>query len=744
MTVTTIARSETDSITERLFGDATVVVVPIWNASDETIRCVESLNRHTDVAVPFLLIDDCGEDRRSLDVVHSFFSDHPRQIVIIDMEVNSGFVVACNTAFELTNGDLALVNSDVVVGPEWFSRLQQAAKSSSDIATASALTNYGTILSVPHRNSPNQRVENGISVDDAATRVAASSRRLYPRIPVAVGHCMFINRIALNIAGGFDNIFGRGYGEEVDFSNRLRRIGLRHVCADDVFVFHKGSASFGEKDSPQKQANDARINTIYTWYEPFVRSYAENSYSPLAQAILIASLSLRDPRIAIDATSLGKFWAGTQQNVFNLLLSLARVRPDLEITALVRPNLPDRVVENLKRPGNITLEAVERIDLDQDLRFDLVYRPNQINNATELTWIKRIALRAVVCQLDLISYHNASYHATPDEWMNYRDLTHLTLASVDGATWISNFALRDSQNQGLGSSLRTDCVTYMGVDHQPLEKSYEAKRPRGAPDDGIPFILQLGVAYHHKNRVFSLKVLRHLLDQGWNGRLILASAMPVGGSSYGTEAEIHLQDPRLRHHLIELGEVTENERNWLVSQASLALYPSVAEGFGLLPFEFALDGLTTLSSRVTSLEEIIPADIVHIERFDPRETATQILRLLNDDRARAELASALTTKAGEFSWTAAAEKTWSLFDEVLRQPRNPTHAVNGARLVTELFDHRPKYKNPKKAKRVEGVDSTVGKLSLNPLKKFLIPDGSQRQNFARAMINRIRRRGLTY
>lgn len=743
MSVKTLTRSEINGKIDELLG-SDVVVVPIWNAAEETIRCVESISRHTDLKTPFLFIDDCGDDRRSIETIHSFFGNNQRQVIIVDMEVNHGFVGACNLAFELTNGDVAVVNSDVVVGPEWFERLQTAAKSSSDIATASALTNSGTILSVPHRNSPVPRIEEGISVDEAATKIASSSQRLYPRIPVAVGHCMYINRFALNVAGGFDTAFGMGYGEEVDFSNRLRNLGLRHIAADDVFVFHKGSASFGEDSSPQKIQNDAQVLARYPWYDPFIHSVVRDHHSVLAQAILVASLALRPPRIAVDATSLGKFWAGTQQNVFNLLLALSRARPELEIFALVTPNLPSQVAERLKEPGNITLEITTRPDLDEHLRFDLVYRPNQINNGAELLWLKRIALRAVVCQLDLISYHNASYHESPDDWLRYRDLTQLTLASVDGATWISKFALQDAHAQGLGFSLRADCVTYMGVDHQFLEESGKAKRPSQIPDDEIPFILQLGVAYHHKNRAFSLQVLGHLLNHGWRGKLVLASAMPMRGYSYEAEAALHLRDPRLRDHIIELGELSEAERNWLVSNATLALYPSLAEGFGLLPFEFARQGLATLSSRLTSLGEIIPADIEHIEQFDASETADQVLRLLENEEDREKLIASLAIRAEEFTWAAAAEKTWSLFDEVLRQPRNRIHAVHGDRLVTELFDHRPRYSSPKKAKRIKSIDSAVAKARSNPLKRIIIPDGSNRQKWARSAINSLRRKGLSY
>ena len=113
------------------------------------------------------------------------------------------------------------------------------------VATATALTNHGTILSVPHRNRPQRSLPDGMTAADAARRVAAGSLRLRPSIPTAIGHCVYIRRAALDLVGGFDESFAPGYGEEVDFSQRAVAHGFRHVCADDVFVFHRGGSSFG-------------------------------------------------------------------------------------------------------------------------------------------------------------------------------------------------------------------------------------------------------------------------------------------------------------------------------------------------------------------------------------------------------------------------------------------------------------------------------------------------------------------
>ena len=151
-----------------------------------------------------------------------------------------------NAAFrETAPADVVIVNSDTVVPPAWLERLRAAACSDGLVATASTLTNHGTILSVPDWKHPSPEPPPGLTVDEADRLIARASPRLHPRIPTGVGHCLYIRRSALELVGDFDEAFSPGYGEEVDFCQRCLARGLRHVVADDLYVFHRGAGSFG-------------------------------------------------------------------------------------------------------------------------------------------------------------------------------------------------------------------------------------------------------------------------------------------------------------------------------------------------------------------------------------------------------------------------------------------------------------------------------------------------------------------
>ena len=77
-----------------------VVIVPVYNAPDESIRCFESLIAHTPSGVDVLVIDDCGNDRLAFKLLDSVAAQSGLNFTIHRMPTNSGFILACNAAFE--------------------------------------------------------------------------------------------------------------------------------------------------------------------------------------------------------------------------------------------------------------------------------------------------------------------------------------------------------------------------------------------------------------------------------------------------------------------------------------------------------------------------------------------------------------------------------------------------------------------------------------------------------------------
>ena len=96
--------------------------------------------------------------------------DH--EVYYMRQERNLGFVGNSNRAFEaVAPADPVLLNSDCMVDQDWLNGLRDAAYTDSRVATASALTNHGTILSVPERNHPRPTLPQDWGLEGAASAI---------------------------------------------------------------------------------------------------------------------------------------------------------------------------------------------------------------------------------------------------------------------------------------------------------------------------------------------------------------------------------------------------------------------------------------------------------------------------------------------------------------------------------------------------------------------------------------------
>ncbi len=657
---------------------APVVVVPVYEAYEDVMECIDSLLQGTPTHVPILVLDDASTDERIPKTLMVLASTTGR-FFYIRKSLNTGFVNTVNLAFALcAPRDVVVVNSDVVLPPAWLERLQAAAYHRSNIATATPLTNHGTIVSVPYRNKPIP-IE-GMAVEEIDARIRENSLRLYPVIPTAVGHCVYFKRVALDLVGYFDETFSPGYGEEVDWSQRAVLLGFSHVVADDLFVYHKGSRSFREKGADKRtrlrELHERWIRQRYPWYAEWTTQAANDRESTLAYAIEQARDAILGHRIAIDATCIGGPVTGTQLHTLGLIRALALAKPsNVRLSIIVH----DHVFKN--RESLLGVEALvdELVPLSElqglpQPQFSLVHRPFQLQSLSDLVFLRTIAHRVIISVLDFIAFSSVGYAVNYADWERYRELIRLACEVADGVVFISQDAASDARHQGIYIEPERLSVLYPGTDYQWHTPDHEPPEKNRLPP--VPFILVLGTNFRHKNRLYALKLLPILINHyHWNGYLVFAGPYVSYGGSVEEEASFLASHPELRSRVIDLGPVTEAEKQWLLKNASLVLYPSTYEGFGLVPFEAAAVGTPALTARTTALAEVLGDEVLYLESFDLQEAASKVWGLLNDPAMRDRQVAAIQARMREFTWEKTASQAWDFYRRVLRMPPNPSRAV---------------------------------------------------------------------
>jgi hypothetical protein len=112
--------------------------------------------------------------------------------------------------------------------------------------------------------------------------------------------------------------------------------------------------------------------------------------------------------------------------------------------------------------------------------------------------------------------------------------------------------------------------------------------------------------------------------------------------------------------------VSEAEKAWLLSSAVLVLYPTLYEGFGLIPFEAATHQTPVLTFRETALEEVLGDEVIYLESHDPWQGAETIWRLINDRAAMLRQVARLQARAADFAWATVAHTTWNFYQQILQ------------------------------------------------------------------------------
>lgn len=271
------------------------LVLPVYQAFDLLPEVLDRIVRHTDLPWRLIVVEDASPDPQIRPFLRDWAAGRP-EVVLLENPANLGFIGSVNrglaeAAAQPDAAAVILLNSDAFVPAGWASRLVAPLLADPAVASVTPMSNDAELMSVPVICVRSQL---GAGAVDAVDAVA---RRIDPDLadaPTGVGFCMALSPRFLQAVPALDTAFGRGYGEEVDWCQKTRALGGRHVCLTNLFVEHRGGASFGtEAKQDLIRRNGAVISARYPGFDAEVQRFIGND--PLLTARL----------------ALGLAWAGT-------------------------------------------------------------------------------------------------------------------------------------------------------------------------------------------------------------------------------------------------------------------------------------------------------------------------------------------------------------------------------------------------------------------------------------------------
>ncbi len=176
------------------------------------------------------------------------------------------------------------------------------------------------------------------------------------------------------------------------------------------------------------------------------------------------------------------------------------------------------------------------------------------------------------------------------------------------------------------------------------------------------YLLYVGNAYPHKNLEWLVTSFYQWWQKNQDYQLVL-----VGGSSFFYERLASLVKKYwLQEAPVRLtGFVPDNELAQLYQQASLYVFPSRYEGFGLPPLEAMSHGCPVLASNSSCLPEVLGEAAVYFQDNQINSFLQQLDLIVNNKEQRQKLITAGFQQIKKYSWQDCAEKTKTVYLKVL-------------------------------------------------------------------------------
>lgn len=205
---------------------------------------------------------------------------------------------------------------------------------------------------------------------------------------------------------------------------------------------------------------------------------------------------------------------------------------------------------------------------------------------------------------------------------------------------------------------KEDLVYYYNVDESKISVVYHGVEPLSdchiiPAARSKPYVLYVGNRGYHKNFRVLAKAYASNNEINKNYDLVC-----FGGGVFSTDERKLFENLRIKvDHLSGVDEVLAG----LYKGASLFVYPSLYEGFGLPPLEAMSYGCPVLCSASSCLPEIAGKGAMYFDPANYHELAEKMNQILSSDLVKDELIALGYSRSQDFSWTKTAQDTLDVY-----------------------------------------------------------------------------------
>ena len=255
----------------------------------------------------------------------------------------------------------------------------------------------------------------------------------------------------------------------------------------------------------------------------------------------------------------------------------------------------------------------------------------------------------------IITVYDMIHELFPDQFLRGDKTTEqkkFAVAEADHIICISNNTQKDLINF-FNVNINKTSVIHLGF-------SFETKVIKKPEKTSKPYLLYVGSRNGYKNftrfiKAYSSPKIKNFFD------------LVIFGGSKLNEKEIAMLN-KLQISKKSLKEINGDDATLAgyYKNASLFVYPSLYEGFGIPPLEAMNFGCPVVCSNAGSIPEVVGNAALLFDPYSVESIRDNILSVLHNDKLKLSLKSKGFEQVKKFSWEKCAMETYKIYKEVLR------------------------------------------------------------------------------
>lgn len=269
--------------------------------------------------------------------------------------------------------------------------------------------------------------------------------------------------------------------------------------------------------------------------------------------------------------------------------------------------------------------------------------------------IYKTSVPSVVTIHDLIFMHFPQFYKPIDRNIYTRKMKYACAAATK---------ILATSNQ-----TKEDIIQYFNVYPNKIEVLYQSISPvffemqhsneiKEKYELAEQFILSVGTIEHRKNQLSLLKAVH-------NTNIDIEVVFVGNPTIYSAELLKYVSDNKMDKQVKFLANIPQKDLAVLYQKASLSVYISLFEGFGLPVIESMASGCPVITSNVSCLPETAGNAALLCSPSDTGKIAEAIKQLLENDKVKNELILKGKERAKQFHPAFVSEKMISLYAEIL-------------------------------------------------------------------------------